>query len=77
MLTVLDLKSDEEKQPVLTPREYEVLRLIARGLSTHEMADEMSVSFHTIETHRKRLIEKFDSRNSAELVKKANKLFWI
>jgi DNA-binding CsgD family transcriptional regulator len=61
----------------ITMREREVLGLLAKGMSTKESAAKLGLSEHTIETHRKHLLEKFDARNSAELIKKAGKVFWL
>lgn len=57
--------------PILTRREKEVLELIANGLTNAEMAAQLSVSPTTIDTHRKHLLEKFDAKNTAILIKKA------
>lgn len=53
----------------LTPRERDVLVLIGRGLSQKEIADKLSVSAKTVETHRMRLGKKLDIRSGAELVR--------
>jgi DNA-binding NarL/FixJ family response regulator len=55
----------------LTEREKEVLTLIAREMTTNEIADKLFLSFHTVETHRKNLISKLQVRNTAGLVKYA------
>jgi DNA-binding NarL/FixJ family response regulator len=55
----------------LTPREREVLQLIAEGQSTKEIALELNVSVKTIETHRRNVMEKLDLHNVAELTKYA------
>lgn len=52
----------------LTARELEVLKLICREMTNHEIADELSVSVRTIEGHRNNLILKTGSRNTAGLV---------
>ena len=57
----------------LTEREKEVLKLIAAELTTHEMAEKLHVSWHTIESHRKNLLQKFNARNTAGLIKNAMK----
>ncbi len=57
----------------ITPKEQEVLRLLAEGLSTKQIASHMSISFHTVESHRKSLRMKFNARNSAEVISKALK----
>lgn len=55
--------------PVLTKREKEVLLLIAKGLSNKDIADQLFISAHTVISHRKNMISKFNVKNSAELVK--------
>ncbi|WP_343693973.1 response regulator transcription factor [Chitinophaga sp.] len=54
---------------VLTPREKEILKLIAEGGSTKEIADQLSLSINTIETHRKNMLFKTGLRNVAQLIK--------
>jgi DNA-binding NarL/FixJ family response regulator len=56
---------------VLTDREREVLQQLAEGNTTKEMADALSVSVKTIETHRRNIMEKLDLRSVAELTKYA------
>ncbi|WP_196859022.1 response regulator transcription factor [Pedobacter sp. CAN_A7] len=58
--------------PRLTRREEEVLRSIAEGKTTSKMAEELFVSTHTIETHRRNLMQKFNVSNSASLIKMAS-----
>ena len=55
----------------ITPKEKEVLGLLAQGLSSKEIAGRLAISFHTVESHRKNLRLKFDAKNSSELVMKA------
>ncbi len=63
--------SAEEKPdaPTLTPREREVLQLIAEGKKTKEIAGLLNVSVKTVETHRRHIMEKLDIRSIAELTK--------
>jgi len=56
----------------LTIRERQVLALVAIGLTTKEIADRLCVSHHTIESHRKNLLRKWEAKNSAELVQKTS-----
>ena len=49
-------------------KELEVLRMIASGKTTDDIATEMGLSSNTIETHRRHLLSKLHARNSAELV---------
>jgi DNA-binding NarL/FixJ family response regulator len=55
----------------LTPREREVLQLMAEGRSTKEIAMDLKVSVKTIETHRRQVMEKLDIHSVAELTKYA------
>ncbi len=61
----------------LTRREKEILQLIAQGLSTKMIADQCFISIHTVETHRRHLLEKLEVKNSMELIKEASKVFWL
>jgi len=51
----------------LSPREGEVLRLLAQGHSYREAAEQLGVTVKTIETHRKRLVDKLGLKTRAEL----------
>jgi DNA-binding NarL/FixJ family response regulator len=55
----------------LTPREQEVLGHIAAGLSNREIAERLTVSLSTVQTHYAHIIEKLNLRNRTELVKYA------
>lgn len=56
----------------LTARERQVLALVGLGLTTKEIADRLCVSHHTIESHRKNMLRKWDVKNSAQLLWKAS-----
>ena len=73
---VLDTKpiSDAQAQPLpddLTPREAEVLKLIASGLSNTEIAETLVVSHATVKTHVNRIFNKTGSRDRAQAVRYA------
>lgn len=55
----------------LTSREIEVLELICQELTNQEMADKLSISIRTVDAHRRNLLEKTNSKNTAGLVKYA------
>jgi DNA-binding NarL/FixJ family response regulator len=58
----------------LTDREKDVLKWIAQELTTHEIAEKLFISHHTVESHRKNLISKLGVRSLAGLVKYAVKM---
>ena len=59
---------------LLTPREREVLQLIAEGKRNSEIASVMMRSLHTVRSHRARLMMKLRVHSAAELVQAAEKL---
>ncbi len=60
---------DDDKVARLTDREREVMQLIAEGRSSKEVANLLSLSVYTVDTHRKHIMEKLDLLNTAELVR--------
>ncbi len=60
--------SDLKKLPSLTRREKEILLLLSEGKNTQEIADALFLSFLTIQTHRRNILNKLDAKNVAELV---------
>jgi len=60
-----------KKAGQLTRRETEILRLLAEGLTTSEMAEKLFTSKRTIETHRQNILEKTQTKNTAALIKLA------
>jgi DNA-binding NarL/FixJ family response regulator len=53
--------------PAPTPREQEIMSLVARGLSNKEIAELLALSLATVRTHRQNFMEKFALRNAAEI----------
>ncbi|MGH1432869.1 MAG: LuxR C-terminal-related transcriptional regulator [Lewinella sp.] len=53
---------------ILSPREIEIVSLIAKGLVAKEIAAELHLSTHTVYTHRKNILKKLNLRSSSELL---------
>lgn len=66
--------ADAEEHPALSPlspREREVLAMLAEGLAIKQVADQLALSVKTIETHRKAIMDKLGIHSIAELTKVA------
>ncbi len=62
-------KTIEDCAPIpLTPREIEIVRLVAKGLIAKEIASQLDLSTHTIYTHRKNIMRKLKLGTASELV---------
>jgi len=68
---VTRLRNDDENQIALTPRQREVLQLIAEGKSTKEIAQRLDLSVKTVDTHRTLLMKQLDIHEVAGLVRYA------
>lgn len=66
-------KMNLQHQPVITRREKEILALIADGLTNPQIAEKLFISLNTVDTHRKNLLAKFETNNSASLIKLATR----
>lgn len=69
---VLDVSMLERLE--ISKREYEVLELIAKGLSNQEIADKLFVSLNTIKTHSSNLFLKLEVSRRTQAVQKAKNL---
>jgi DNA-binding NarL/FixJ family response regulator len=56
---------------VLTPREDEVIKLIAEGYSSKEIADALTISLKTVERHRSNILGKLGMRDRTDLTRYA------
>ncbi len=65
------LRQDEQPGDALTPRQREVLKLVAGGLSTKEIARSLDLSVKTVDTHRSQLMKQLDIHEVAGLVRYA------
>lgn len=67
-----DLKASFERykaefQSNLTKRENEIIRLIAKGYNSKKIGNKLCISHHTVDTHRKKILEKTECKNAVEL----------
>lgn len=58
----------EHKLAQLSLREVEIIKLLAEGLSSAEIGEQLSLSPRTVDTHRNNIIQKLELRNTAELI---------
>lgn len=58
----------------LTKREIQILQMVKDGFLSKEISDQLSISLHTVNTHRQRVLEKLGANNSMEAVVLASKL---
>jgi DNA-binding NarL/FixJ family response regulator len=77
ILELGESKSVPEEPTHLTSSEIEIVRLIAGGLTTKEIASKKNISFHTVNTHRKNIFRKMGVTNASELIMQAIKAGWI
>lgn len=68
-IIIKDFKSEYDKFKVLSGKEQRVLVLITNGLSNSGIAEELSISVKTVETHRANIMKKLDIHNLVDLVK--------
>ncbi|GAB4252673.1 MAG: UvrY/SirA/GacA family response regulator transcription factor [Vicingaceae bacterium] len=69
---VINILSNSKDNPcegiMLTSREVEIIKLIANGLTNKEIADKLCLSTHTVNTHRKNIMQKLGIKNTAGIV---------
>jgi len=69
---IVNAADDEPERPSLTPRQWEVLHCLSRGLPTKLIAREMSLSEHTVKEHIALLFQALGVRNRTEAVIKGS-----
>lgn len=72
-----DSKNFQKLNHPISVREKEVLHLIGDGFSSKQIAEMLYISNHTAISHRKNLIDKFQVKNTAQLINKASKIMQI
>ena len=68
------LKEETLEHLGITPREMEVLELIAQGLSNQEIANRLYVSLNTVKTHTSNVFSKLDAQRRTQAIQKAKML---
>ncbi len=71
---VKEAKVSDSGYGKLSPREQEIMRLLAEGVSKSEIADQLYISIKTVENHRTNIMRKLDIHNAMELVRYAARL---
>lgn len=71
ILRRLKTTSGSAHLPTISPRELEVLALLAKGATTSEVADTLMISPNTVKTHIARIIKKLNASNRTEAVARA------
>jgi DNA-binding CsgD family transcriptional regulator len=61
----------------LTSKEIEVLAKLSEGLSSKQIADNLFISKHTVDTHRRNILKKLDVQNSIEAVIYSRSMGWV
>lgn len=75
---ILDRESSYSEGPSsISSREKEIVILIAKGFSTQEIAQELHLSHHTINTHRKNILKKLSAKSAVDLVLYAINEGWV
>lgn len=60
-------------QSNLSKREFEIIRLIGKGLNSKTIGEQLFISRHTVDTYRRTILEKTGCKNSAELISYATR----
>jgi len=64
----LERTGGEDSYELLTPREREILQLVAEGKSSKDIANLLKLSVYTVETHRGNILQKLNLKSAAELI---------
>lgn len=66
-----------ENKPELSPRQFQVAKLIAIGLSNRSIADQIGISVKTVDSHRGAIMRVLGLANNVELARYALKQGWV
>lgn len=70
---IIPIEAPTKVELELTKRELEILKFVKEGFLSKEISDKLSISVHTVNTHRQRFLEKLGANNSLEAVIFASK----
>lgn len=70
-LLLEDMSGPGSPSPILSDREIEIVRMVAEGRITKEIADKLFISVRTVETHRSRIMKKLGAANASEMINAA------
>jgi two-component system, NarL family, nitrate/nitrite response regulator NarL len=71
LLSYLSILRKKKVKGVLTSREIEILRLVAKEFNSRQIAEILFISERTVETHRKNILKKSGAQNLVGLIKYA------
>ena len=69
----LSLRNVNHTIEKLTKRELEIIKLIALQLNSSQISEKLFLSYYTVKTHRKNILQKLELKNTAGLIEFANK----
>ena len=58
----------------ITKREHQIVSALSLGMNSYEISKKLFISIYTVQTHRKNVMEKTDSRNTAHLIRRCFEL---
>ncbi len=59
---------DPNYKTLLTPREMQIAKMVTQGISSEQIAEQLSLSLHTINSHRKNILRKLNAKNPIDLM---------
>lgn len=69
MAGMINTKANQTPVELLSNREFQVFKMLAAGINSYEIADQLFLSEKTISTYKKRILEKLSCKNGVELAK--------
>ncbi len=70
-------KSGPDHECTLTKREEEILNLLREGFTSRVIASKLFISVHTVDTHRRNIIDKMGTKTAMEAYRKCKNLGWL